>query len=147
MNPLYVAVDRSRLRVYHTSQAESPLDNGPWNTVASLDYPDGRISYAATTTDSAGRFPTSQWPGMSFDERLPLKEEHERRLVSDLVEGIERCLGEHPEATWHFAAGPGLFQAILRQLTPGSRSRLGRTLERNLAKLPPAELQAHFASS
>jgi hypothetical protein len=142
---LYVAIDRSRLRVYRPSLHEGTGANGAWEVVTSVDFPDGRADYAEATTDAAGRFPTAQGPGMSIDERLPLKEEHERRVVANLAAGLERCLAAHPDAVWHFAAGPGLFQAVERQLSPQVNARRGRTLERNLAKLPPEELRSHFA--
>lgn len=145
MNTLYVAADRSRLRAYLAPRTSLPLDDGNLKTVASENYPDGRVSPADLVSDSAGRFPTAQSPGMSIDERLPLKEEHERRLVADVVSGIERCLAQHPDVPWHFAAGPGLSQAVVRQLAAPSRARLGRVLDRNLAQLPPHELRARFA--
>jgi hypothetical protein len=145
MSPLYVAIDRSRLRVYQASAGELPDGNGSWTVLASEDFPEGRTAYADATSDAAGRFPTAQGTGMSIDERLPLKEEHEKRVVAEVASALRRCLMEHPKATWHFAAGPGLFQAVESQLSPDLRARRGRTLERNLAKLPPNELRAHFA--
>jgi len=147
MNTLYVTLDRSRLRVYQMSTSELPDGNGAWKVLASEDFPEGRAAYADSTTDSAGRFPTAQGPGMSIDERLPLKEEHERRVVADVAAALRRCLAAHPRVTWHLAAGPGLLQAVEGQLTPDLRARLGRTLERNLAKMPPNELRAHFAAA
>lgn len=147
MNTLYVAIDRSRLRVYQAIASELPKGNGSWKVLASEDFPDGRTAYADATTDAAGRFPTAQGPGMSIDERLPLKEEHERRVVAGVASALRRCLAAHPDATWHFAAGPGLFQAVESQIPPEMRARRGRTLERNLARMPPNELREHFVAA
>lgn len=142
---LYVVVDRSRVRVYRHAAAVPPATRAGPKLVESIDCPEGRAAYFDRESDAAGRFPSSRGPGMSTDERLPMKEEHERRIAADIVSLLNRILPAYPEATWHLAAGPGLLQTVLAQLAPDHRQRLGKTLAKNLAQLPVGELTAHFA--
>lgn len=143
---IYVALDRSRLRVYREEIPLSPVEGREaLKVVGSVDYPDGRTGYVGNETDVAGAFPPSGGHGHSIDERLPLKEEHERRLATQLATSLEPVLQAYPHDTWHLAAGPGLLQPVLGRLSPSVRERLGRALEKNLAQLPAHELRGHFA--
>jgi len=141
---LYVVIDRSRVRVYRHAAAVPPATRTGPQLVESIDCPEGRAAYFSRDSDAAGRFPSTRGPGMSIDERLPMKEEHERRVAGEIVSQLDRILPAYPEMTWHLAAGPGLLQAVLAQLSPDHRQRLGRTLEKNLAQLPVGELAVHF---
>ena len=82
--------------------------------------------------------------GMSIDERLPMQEEEQRRQTKDLVETIETFLQPHPVATWDFAAGPEVHNAVLEALSPATRSRLHRALSKNLVNQPMEELLRQF---
>lgn len=121
-----------------------------------LDFPHGVHSYVEGDTDTAGRFqgssqqghgpgaPTAR-TGMSIDERLPEKEEVERRRVIDVASRIEAFLHTNPGATWDFAAPAAIHDELLAALSDAARARLGKVLAKDLVHQPVSELLAHFA--
>jgi len=119
----------------------------PSLTVAeAVDLVDGKGSYADQNTDQAGRFPGSKGrpAGMSIDERLPMQEERERRLAQELANRLDVFFRARPAAQWHFAAGPKYHNEILVRLSPEVRDRLDRSIQKELANVPLAELRSHF---
>lgn len=150
-----ITADRRHFRVYEVRQEpgqrspELHLVNG-----VDLTY-DPRGQYAANESDQAGRFPGSQGTlnggagptGQSIDERLPLQEEYQRRVIDDLVNRIETFLATAPNAGWFFAAGPDLHQRVLDRLSPAVSHRLQQALAKELANVPLKELLSHFELS
>jgi hypothetical protein len=139
-----VLADRAHVRIF---QLRSPAGLAPhYEAAAALDFPAGRESYTDRDTDQAGRkgAPLRGGPGGSIDERLPMRNEHERRLVTEVVAAIARFLTEHPRAQWDFAAGPGLHEAVLNQLPDEVRRRLERSEQKELTRSTSEELRAHF---
>lgn len=141
---LFVALDRSRLRVYKEPKPFAGRPRSGLEVLANVDFPDGRANYSDRDTDQAGHFPTNGSASQSMDERLPMKEEQERRIIDDLVSALEPVLRQNPGLTWHLAAGPELLQPVLSKLDPGLRRRLGRSIEKNVAHLPADELPGRF---
>jgi hypothetical protein len=103
----------------------------------------GRQAPSDNDTDQQGRFP-GNGNGQSIDERLPMKNEKERRLAKTVAAGLEGFLKLHPRATWDFAAGPALHHAVLDQLDASVRRRMLRAELKELARAAPAELLTHF---
>jgi hypothetical protein len=103
----------------------------------------------------AGRFPGARGaqkggpaqPGMSIDERLPMKEEADRRRAQQLAAEVEHFFAQRPGASWDFAAGPELHRAVLEQLSPPTRQRLRRAVPKDLVNQNPAELREQFAGA
>lgn len=143
-----VVIDRAHLRVYRVRELENSAPS-QFELAESFDLPAGKQGYTDRDTDQAGRFAGSgakgrKGGGGSIDERLPMKEEHERRLATELAEHLNRFLLAHPDATWDYAAGPALHRAVLDRLSAPSRSRLGIALVKELIHQSPAQLRAHF---
>jgi hypothetical protein len=139
-----VLADRAHLRIF---LLRTPAGVTPhYEAAAAVDFPAGRESYTDQDTDQAGRKggPLRGAPGASIDERLPMRNEHERRLVAEVVSAITRFLAGHPRAQWDFAAGPGLHEAVLDQLPDEVRRRLERSLQKELTRSTPEDLRAHF---
>lgn len=111
-----------------------------------VDLLEGQGNYWDRDTDQAGRFQGSKGRpnGMSIDERLPMQEERQRRVIDQVAETIDKFMGARPGAAWHFAAGPGLHNAVLEKLSPLVRDQLDRSVQKELANVPPAELRGHF---
>ena len=155
MNNHYIIVaDHGHLRIFE--QRKAPGQTSPSLVeVQSLDFPQGRASYTNNDSDMAGRFQSSSQPGagagaplarggMSIDERLPMQRETDRRANSDLAESIDEFLLKSPTASWDFAAGPTVHNAVIEKLAPQTRSRLRRSIPKDLVNQPTKQLLAHF---
>ena len=143
-----VTLDHGHLRIY--AELRQPGQYTPTlETVESVDFPNGKRAYFSNESAPAGRFPgvRGRHPGMSIDERLPMKQEAERRSERQLAEEVEAFLSARPDATWDFAAGPEMHRAVLDQLSVKSRQRLRRAVSKDLVKHPPGELLAQFADA
>lgn len=153
-----ITVDHGHLRIYaerHPPGQQSPA----LEQVEAMDFPAGKNSYTDRETDVAGRFPGSKKnvagpgnpsgqpgrTGMSIDERLPMQREEERRRVKDLAAEVEAFLVGRPEASWDFAAGPALHNAVLELLSRSVRERLRRSVSKDLVNQRVDEVRAHFA--
>jgi hypothetical protein len=151
-----ITADHGHLRVFQ--QREVPEHSSPaLDEIQAEDFPAGFRSYVQRDTDRAGRFQSSKHQGrgpgaptarqgMSVDERLPMQREEERRQLRDLAAAIEDFLVRYPHATWDFAAGPEVHNAVLEALSPAIRTRLQKTVTKDLAHQPPADLIGHFAA-
>lgn len=146
---IFVVVDRGHFRAY---LEEIPLKPGWAPAIRSLENHDllqGQEHERDRVTDQAGRFGNRTHlgggEGASIDERLPEKEERERRSVSALVAGIENLLQRHPYATWFLAATPPLYHPILERLSAPVHDRLLQSVAKDLTNLPAHELRGHFA--
>jgi len=158
MNEHYVVtVDQGHLRIFAERQKPGQFVPG-LEQVEALDFPLGRNQYTDRETDKAGRFGGSKEPsaasgspnarnGMSIDERLPMQREEARRRAKELAAQIDAFFQSRPEVSWDFAAGPALNGAVLELISPAVRSRVRRSVAKDLVHHPVAELRAHFASS
>lgn len=156
-----VTLDQGHLRIY--AERRSPEQYTPGlEQVEAMDFPAGRESYTDRDADMAGRFSSSKHQGvapgapggngvgrtgMSIDERLPMKNEMNRRRAQELAAEVDHFLSSRADATWDFAAGPELHRAVLELLSPKVRQRLRRALPKDLVNQRPSELRAQFASA
>lgn len=139
-----VVLDRAHLRVFEMKEAPGVLNQAQFELAESIDFPAGKRHYTAQDADQAGRFNSAGQAQGSIDERLPMQEEHQRRVVADLANFLDSYLGEHPNARWDLAAGPALHQPLLAALKPAVRARLGQSVVKDLVHQSPAELRSHF---
>ncbi|HYC70241.1 MAG TPA: host attachment protein [Opitutaceae bacterium] len=139
-----VILDRAHLRVYQMREEPGVLREAQFELAESIDFPSGRRRYTDQDSDQAGRFGAMGQTGGSIDERLPMQEEHQRRVLADLAHFIDVFLDERPHARWDLAAGPALHHALVQSLRPGVRARLRQSLVKDLVHQSPAELRAHF---
>lgn len=110
-------------------------------------FPLGRESYFARDTGPQGRFPHNRRQGgQSIDERLPMQQEQERRLIRQIGRALATFLRHRPDATWDFAAAAPLQNALLDQLEPALLDRLRRVVPKELTHQPVESLAGHFAS-
>lgn len=153
-NHYIVLADHARLRIF-TDRAEPSQTTPALEEVFAMDFPAGHAGYTDNESDMAGRFQSSKHQqagpgapgartGMSIDERLPLRREHERRNLDEVAREIDIFLKLRPEAGWDFAAGPGSHKALLERLSPPVRGRLRRSLAKDLVNQPLAELLERF---
>jgi hypothetical protein len=136
----FVAVlDRAHLNIYQVRNG-GRADRARLEPVEIIELPAGNERYTERDTDQAGRFGARFGPGGgSIDERLPMQNEHERRLAADLAARLGRFLEQHDGATWDYAAGPALHHAVLDRLPSWrhtSRPDEGRAMDqRDLSQL------------
>jgi hypothetical protein len=139
-----VILNRGHLRIYDADRPTPEL-------VESIDMAEGLHGYTDNDTDQAGRFPGSQGKGRSvggsIDERLPMQEEQQRRIVRESAKQVEAFLESHPDAHWSFAAGPALQQPVLDELTGAARSRLDKAIAKDLVNVRLTELPKYFSQS
>jgi Protein required for attachment to host cells len=148
---LIVIIDHRHFKIFSENREPGQLTPN-LTLIDSLEVVDGHGSYADTSTDMAGRFPGSKGRapyGMSIDERLPMKEEQQRRIIEEISTRLDAFLQARPNARWDFAAasGHGLHQAVLERLSPAVRQRLGLALQKDLTNVPTPQLLAHFRTS
>lgn len=157
MSEHYVmTANQGHLRIY--SRRQPPGQSTPaFDEVQALDFPTGVKSYTDRESDMAGRFSSSKHQtsapgapvartGMSIDERLPMQREEQRRRIRDVAESIDAFLAGRPNATWDFAAGPELHNAVLETVAPNSRRQLRQSVAKDLVHQPQTEFRAHFAA-
>jgi hypothetical protein len=142
-----VTLNRAHLRIYR-AETGGAANEGALKLEQAVDLPEGKASYTARDTDQAGRFgsPLGGPAGASIDERLPMQEEHDRRLADELAAQVEAFLRQHPQATWDFAAGPAMHHTVLEHLSPAARDRLGVAIPKDLVHQPPEKWRAHFSN-
>jgi hypothetical protein len=152
-----ITADRGHVRIFQREQPLGQTKPGA-KEVQAVDFPAGRQSYTDRDTDMAGRFQSSKHQargpgasvartGMSIDERLPMQEEEERRQTRDITQTIATFLEQRPDATWDFAAGPAIHNAVLESIPPATRSRLRQAVAKDLVNQPVDELLGHFDSA
>lgn len=157
MNTHYVVVaDHGHLRIFERRQTQGQT-TPTLAEVHSVDFPHGRASYTHNDSDMAGRFQGSRYQaagagapsartGMSIDERLPMQREAARRTIDDLASSIDTFLHGQPGATWDFAGAPTVHNAVLAKIEPELRSRLQKSIAKDLVHLHPSQLLGHFKS-
>lgn len=153
-----VTADHAHLRIF--AERRPPGQQSPaLEQVEAMDFPQGKYSYTDRDTDMAGRFPASrrQAPGpgnpapglgrsgMSIDERLPMEREEERRRVKEIAAEIDAFFTPRNDASWDFAAGPQLNNAVLENVSRSVRERLRRSVSKDLVNQRVDEVRAHFA--
>ena len=142
----FVIMDHRHFKVFKLDQ-KLEQRSPSLRLVESIDLVDDHGQYTRRESDQAGRFPGSKGngtSGMSIDERLPMQEEYERRLVEQLALRTEAFLRDHPDCNWSFAAGANLNSALLRRLGPGFKTNLRENLQKDLGNLPVPQLLNHF---
>lgn len=139
-----VVLDRAHLRIYHMREEPGVLNEPQFELTESIDFPAGKRHYTDNDSDQAGRFNSMGQTRGSIDERLPMQEEHQRRLLGDLAHFLNGFLSERPNARWDLAAGPALHHALLSALKPPVRVRLRQSVVKDLVHQSPAELRVHF---
>lgn len=137
-----ILANRGHLKIFR--QRKSPEQMAvDIDEVQALDFPAGVKSYTDSDEDFAGRFQSSKQQaagpgapqartGMSIDERLPMKNEMQRRETADVAQAIEAFLGTVQDATWDFAAGPENHNALLETLSPSARQRMRQSVTKDL---------------
>jgi len=150
----FVVADHSRIRIFTENSAPGQITPG-LEEVFAMDFAQGRAAYTDNDTDMAGRFQGSRQQGaapgapaaragMSIDERLPMQREAHRRAVGEIAGAIDSFLELRPDASWDFAAGPSMHNAVLERLPHSVRTRLRGSLSKDLVKHPVADLRERF---
>lgn len=148
MEHYVITADRRHLRIHRTVQRQGSAQPG-LALVQEMEFSDTRDGPTGRETDQAGRFADSrggrgQVLGGSIDERLPMKNEMDKRVTTRIAENITELLADEPQNVWSFAAGPDLHRAVLESVPSDIRGRLRKDLDKNLTSTPTAELAGHF---
>lgn len=150
---IIVTADRAHLRIYEEGGSVGQTTPS-LKLVRAVDFPEGKNSYTDSESSAAGRFPSSKgrdgsgdMAGMSIDERLPLKAEHNRRLVSQLAGQINGFLLSRPAAVWKLAAPAEIEKDLLALIDDQVKRRLTGALAKDLVNVPAHELAQHFEPS
>ncbi|MCR6655939.1 MAG: host attachment protein [Opitutus sp.] len=151
-----VTADKGHVRIFRRRQ-EPGQSQPAFEEVRAMDFPAGVRSYTAHDSDMAGRFQGSKHQttapgspaartGMSIDERLPMKNEEDRRSVERVASVIESFMGVQQDATWDFAAAQAVHNLVLEKLSAPVKQRLQQSVAKDLVNQPPQELASHFAA-
>ncbi len=149
-----VTVDHAHLKIYRATDTRGP-SRLQLQLEEAVDFPSGRSSYFAEESDQAGRFPgrrgtpadVAPQSGGSIDERLPMQQEQERRIQTQLATRIDNFLQQHADAMWDYVAAPALHRAVFERLSDDVRQRVGAELAKDLVNAPVLELAAQVADA
>jgi hypothetical protein len=140
-----VTLNRAHIRIYR--EDHPPGQSHPSvRPVEAFDFPNGLADYTDRNTDRAGRFQGPRGSG-GIDERLPSREEEEKRVTDELSRRLNEFFRAHPRDSWDLAAPAAVYRALLGRLEPAARSRMRRALQKDLVKHPAGDLPAHFAAA
>lgn len=114
--------------------------------VETFQVADAHGRYQDKLTDQAGAFPNSGTGGQgnSIAEKMSFEAENEARIFRVIAGQISSLLNQRRPEHWSFAAPSEINGAILDNLAPGLRAHLERNVARDLVKIDPAQLLAHF---
>jgi hypothetical protein len=148
---LVIVADLGRLRVF--KQVQGATDSKPHLEMLDEFTPaSARVKLSEQLTDMAGRFPKGQGLAqgsgeMSAGERHTMETELQRRLMKLLADKINSRL-ELPEVeNCYLAASGEISNDLLAQLTPKARSKVQKSIPRNLSKIDPNDLLQHFETT
>ena len=146
MEHYLVLADRGHLKIL--AEVREPGQRTPTLTpVEEMEFPGSFRRTVDEVSDSAGRFPSSKgMAGMSIDERLPMLEEREHRMVRQIATEVSHFIGSRPGASWIFAAAIPLHRAVLEQIDEGAKQRLRGVMGKDLIKWPLTQLRSHFCT-
>lgn len=116
--------------------------------VLTINFPSWRETNASPYWAQAGTHPGSRGngaTGLAANERLPVKEEHERRIATDIAIEINDFMLAHPAALWRIALPLDMEKRVRSLISDGVLRRMTACLPKNLAYLPPHELPSRFA--
>jgi hypothetical protein len=107
---------------------------------------DAHGRYQDKVTDQAGAFPSGGTAGQgnSIAERMTFEAENETRIFRVIAAEITSLVNQRRPEQWSFAAPSEINGAILDHLKPEIRTRLEQNVPRDLVKVEPADLLAHF---
>lgn len=148
-----VVLDSAHVRIFRAEDTFGP-SRMQLKLEQSIDLPMGKRPYTSAESDQAGQFPglrgtpgdVAAHAGGSIDERLPMQEERDRRVIDELAARVGRFLRQYPEARWDYAAPPELHRHVLDRLGTDTLDRLGTALPKNLVNQPLLEICEHFSA-
>lgn len=145
---LVIVADLGLLRAYR--QIQAPGDSRPHLEIISDETQvASRKRLGERETDRPGRFPRGNpmpaiGGNLSSGERLDLKEEERRRGVAYLAERIDALLLSDRVTDCSLAASAPIHRQLLESLGSSARSKIRQVLPRDLTRVQPFELLAHF---
>ena len=146
---LIIVTDLGLLRAYR--QVHGLHDRQPrLELLEEMKLEQAREKLSDQVTDQAGRFPRGSGAGnipgdLSAGESLNSEAERDRRLISQLAQRINVLLADPAVAACSLAASAPIHKQLLAAMETKARSKIGRVLALNLAKVGPNELPAYFA--
>jgi Protein required for attachment to host cells len=128
---LVVVVDRGRLKAYRVS--ETPTRGPKLELVQAFGIPNLNAFSRAHRTTAA-----TDWPELEIEETRQIC----RQLAGEITNLVRRDFGEG----WSLAAPESICNQIVDLLPLEIRKRIVERVERDLVKIPVAELLSHFRS-
>lgn len=141
---LLIVTDRGSFKAY---AVERTAQRGVMpRLLETFQIADAHGRYQDKVTDQAGAFPADGTAGQGngMAERMTMETENEARINRLIAQQITSLLHQHQLENWSFAAPSEINGAILDNLSPDLRARLENNLPRNLVKIDPVDLLAHF---
>jgi hypothetical protein len=143
VKPQFIIVaDRGSVKAY---RVEETANRGRVaRLVNSAAFPEAHERLQDKVTDKAGASPVRAGHSSSVAEKRNLEAETTARLVRQLSQQIVKVVLAHQAVRWSFAAPAEINAAVLNQISGEVLQRLTHNVKRNLVKLEPRELLAHF---
>lgn len=139
-----IVADLGCLRAFRVvTNVDTLGDENP--ALQEIDVPISPVSpkrISDSLSDQAGRFQSDGSPGMARGEAHGLKQEQERRNLTDLASAIDQVLDGGGK--WALAAPKAFNARLVDMLDKDVRSRLGENLLADLCKQPILEIQKRF---
>lgn len=141
---LLIVTDRGSFKAY--ALEATPARGVMPRLLETFQIADAHGRFQDKVTDQAGAFPNGGTGGQgnSIAERMTIDAENQTRIFRVIAGEITSLLNQHRPEHWSFAAPAEINGAILDNVAPELREHLERNLPRDLVKIEPAELLAHF---
>ena len=141
--PFIVIADRGHLKFL---AVETAGERQRFRTLSDTLMVEPRLKISERYSDQAGALQNSGdgINASSTPEQLRAGIEENKRLYERIGHGINALLEEHAVERWAFAAPPEHNAAILDQVLPHWRQRLGKNVQRNLVNSDQETVAKNF---
>ena len=140
---LIITANLGRLRAFRVKPSSDPARDN--KVVEEIETPPLQMSphgISDLTSDQAGRFSADGGPGMSHGEAHGLAKEEERRLITQLAEGIDALLSAERPGRWGLALPKTINARVVSALHSKSAPKDNRS--QDLSKLSANEVGKRF---
>jgi hypothetical protein len=142
--PFIILADRGRLRMF---AVEEVTGRRRLRSVADTLMVEPRLKISEKYADHAGARSPGGNGSIDFknsDEQLGISREEDKRLFEFIGQNINALIQEHGVERWHFAAPSESNAAILEQVDPRYRARMGDNVKKDLVNVEVDNIADHF---
>jgi hypothetical protein len=145
MSTIIITVDLGHFKAYRVTM--DPVASPKIELIESYDSIEGHGKLGEKLSDIAGRFVGGGGEGevaKGYGEPHHLESEIRKKLAKLISLDINALIKKEDCENWHLAAGAKINKDIIEKLEPEVRSKLDKSITRDLTNIPRAEILSHF---